>query len=323
MGTKAQLRGTARPRWRPFPIWWLAFSYFAAYLLYAGLVRLLPAAGWHWPSLFSGFAVACVPGLLLLSSRLRKTGNQDWPLLTGGAAFALALSGIATSLIAVTTLLIVGSSALDVLSALVLMRGGVLLLGPVWDRIVGRKPSRTEWSALGLCLVAISLPLMSGGGFSALGATAGPLALYLIGYVTRIGAMSRHAKRSEPALRAVWLCGEIVTCLVVMAPALLVASWLAIPPTSTFSFPQAVIGGAYGVVLLFGSLIYLDPGDNSRAIPVNRASSLLAGLVLAIILHLLGQSEQSPTWAALAGGAMLTSALWLLYRESDPGSLTR
>lgn len=314
--TVTQFGGGARPGWRPFPIWRLAGGYFAAYLLYAGWVRILNAVSWHWPSLFAGLALACAPGVWFLSRRMGGWRRRNRLVPTGAAAIALALSGIATALIAVTTLLIVGSASLDVLTALVLMRGGVLLLGPVWDRLVSREPTTAAWSALALCLVAISLPLAFGGGFGALGATAIPLTLYLLGYAVRIGAMSHHAKRSEPAVRAVWLCGEIVTCLLVLGGALVVLPGAAISPQGAFSLGQAAIGMAYGLVLLLGSLIYLDPGDNSRAIPVNRASSLLAGLVLSIMLYGLGQADEGPTPAALAGGALLTAALWLLYRES-------
>lgn len=309
--------------WRPFSIWRLAGGYFAAYLLYAALVKVAPQTDWHWPSLLIGVSCICLPALLLLTHRARSLSFETKAIFYKRRIGAFLMSGMATALIAITTLLIIGAASLDILTALVLMRGGVLLLGPVWDHVVNRAPTSNALFAMGLCVAAVCFPLLARSGAGALGTTALPLALYLAGYAIRIGAMSHHAKRSEPALRAVWLAWEILVCLIVLGAALMIVSPINPVERVNLDLSHLAIGAAYGLVLLFGSLIYLDPSDNSYAIPINRASSLLAGLFLSLALFVLGRVPESPTFAALMGGGFLISALWLLYRDDTSRKVTR
>ena len=73
----------------------------------------------------------------------------------------------------------------------------------------------------------------------------------------------------------------------------------------------AIVGVCYACLGLFGSLIYLDCRENTFCIPVNRAASVLAGLVASYALtRLLGQPPVSPE--QLAGAVIILVAIALL-----------
>jgi protein-tyrosine-phosphatase len=72
-----------------------------------------------------------------------------------------------------------------------------------------------------------------------------------------------------------------------------------------------LIGALYACLYCFGTLIYLDCRENTFCIPLNRASSLLAGIVATYGLGLFfGQT--SPSEVQLGSAAMIVVALLFL-----------
>ena len=142
------------------------------------LLALITAArGWRhigrWP----------VPGLGLSLPSVR------WATL---------LSGVATAVIIATTTLNYTFAGISILLALLLMRGGVLIIAPFVDLTTRRRVSAFSWAAMALSLAAVGLALSSVGSYQMTLVAALNIAAYLGGYVVRLNVMSRLAKDVDP-----------------------------------------------------------------------------------------------------------------------------
>jgi hypothetical protein len=65
------------------------------------------------------------------------------------------------------------------------------------------------------------------------------------------------------------------------------------------------------IVSVFAAIILLDPRENTYCVPLERSSSLLAGLVAAYLLHW-GWGLPAPTSMEVTGAAVLMLAITLL-----------
>jgi RsiW-degrading membrane proteinase PrsW (M82 family) len=72
-------------------------------------------------------------------------------------------------------------------------------------------------------------------------------------------------------------------------------------------------GGGFTLTIIsvFAAIILLNPAENSYCVPLERSSSLLAGLAAAYVLHAFW-NQPVPTGSELIGAALLLSAIVLL-----------
>src|SRR5262249_22294947 len=101
------------------------------------------------------------------------------------------ISGVATSVILGTTTLNYTFVGISILFALLLMRGGVLILAPVVDTLLGRRVRAGSWIALGLSFVALTFAFADVGGYQMTLVAGLNIAGYLLGYCIRIPTMTR------------------------------------------------------------------------------------------------------------------------------------
>lgn len=314
-------------------IWWWAFGYFACYVPYSALTKILSngmigGAPVRSLELLAPSAMAAVLTMVLFlaatgwwrNASRRRVVRWDlpwpgrWPFLSG-----LCSSGI----IATTTLAYTFSGVSLVLVAL-LMRGGVLALAPLVDRLTGRRIGGAAWIALGLSLAALLVALGSPTDDARMPVVAAvDLALYLACYFARLLAMSRQAKKDHAGNLRYFVEEGLVS-----APALLVAvalgalllggragHELAAGFTSFFSRPSWPVGLAIGVLSqgtgIFGGLIFLDARATSFCVPINRASSVLAVLGASLLLTALYDTA-APHAREWVGAGLLLVALAVL-----------
>ncbi|MEO6184763.1 MAG: hypothetical protein ABIP38_00375, partial [Steroidobacteraceae bacterium] len=77
-------------------------------------------------------------------------------------------------------------------------------------------------------------------------------------------------------------------------------------------FPLLAGGGfTLTIISVFAAIILLSPRENSYCVPLERSSSLLAGLAAAFVLHWIW-GQPSPTHTELGGAALLLAAILLL-----------
>jgi protein-tyrosine-phosphatase len=234
------------------------------------------------------------------------------------------LSGLATAIIIATTTLAYTFTGISIVFALLLMRGGVLVIAPIVDWMCRRQVRWYSWTALSLSLTAVAIALFDSENHLLTGAVVANLAAYLLAYIVRLNLMTRVAKTENRNSTYRYFVEEQLVSMpvLVLAPGVLAliapgdaAQGLFRGFTTILSSDYAgaayLIGTLYGCLFLFGSLIYLDARENSYCVPVNRCSSLVAGLVatygLAVWLD-----QPSASTSQLIGTSIIVVAIVVL-----------
>ena len=312
-------------RGSPAGIWWLALGYFGSYVWFAALVTalthgLLPApmgsaSGFEiLPAAALGTVATSLVGITVLGwwkyCNIRQCLGVSVPV----PSRITLCSGLCYAVIIETTILAYSFKGMSIVFALLLMRGGVLTIAPVVDWIGRRKVHWYSWGSLGLSLVALVIAFSEAGHFVLTIAVTVNLAAYLAGYFFRLGYMTAHAKCDEVAVNRCFFVEETLAAMVALVAFQAICAIVGAGPAmieirrgvtellaSSRAAPAMLVGACYACLGLFGSLIYLDGRENTFCIPVNRAASLLAGVVASFALMLLaGQpaASRGQLWAA-------------------------
>jgi drug/metabolite transporter (DMT)-like permease len=322
-------------------IWWFAFGYFVCYVPYSALTKALS------DGLVPG--VARVPNLALLPvsnvasmiGMLAFLTGMGWWKHAGRArvgrfrfpwpnwwTFA---SGLGTATVIVTTTLAYTFRGVTIVLMMLLLRGGVLVLAPLVDLLSRRRVRWFSWVALVLSLLALLITFVSKAGFAITTAALVDVIFYVAAYFVRLRFMSRLAKAEDENASKRYFVEEqmIATPAVVLALIALAAFGPAQVATPLrqgfFDLPReawvltVIIGLMSQGTGIFGGLVLLDKRENSFCVPVNRASSLLAGTCAALLVARLW-GVKPPGWEELVGAALLVAAILVL---SLPGVLAR
>lgn len=314
-------------------IWWWAFGYFAAYAPYAALTKVL-TSGLSGEAPVGGVELLPATALATLLTAMsflaatgwwryavRPVGRRRLPLPTGWTL----LSGLCASGIIATTTLAYTFDA-TIVFVMLLMRGGLLILAPMIDALTGRRIRWYSVAALGLSMASLATSVIGSADPRIPLLCMVDIALYLGFYFVRLQIMSRKAKSADPDANLRYFVQEQL----VSSPALvlLLGAWAATGAgdfgaalqagfTTFWSRPPEVVGLALLVGVLsqgtgiFGGLILLDRRENTFSIPVNRASSVLAGVVGSTAIWLLADAA-APAGSDLAGAAVMVAAIVVL-----------
>ena len=313
-------------------IWWWAFGYFAAYAPYSALTKALSDGklGVDVPgntilplsTLSSFFAMVLFlwgTGWWRSASR-KQVGRFAVPVPTRWTA----LSGLCGATILTTTTLAYTIHGVSIVFMMLLLRGGVLLMAPLVDAISRRKVQWPSWVATGLTLSSLFVTLIGRDESFVLPWLAiADVSAYLGAYFIRLRFMSKLAKSdSLEATRRYFVEEQLVST----PAAFLGLGLLAIIGGGEFDnirrgfvefpfSPQAGWAMAIGVLSqgtgIFGALVLLDKRENSFSVPVNRASSLLAGVVATMSLWALGIGRVLD-WREGIGAGLVISAIVVL-----------
>jgi hypothetical protein len=327
----------SRERLAEYGIWGYAFGYFASYVPYSYLTKMLSAGA--LPSLegrsLTGLSLlpvsvaASAVGMLLFITGMRwwkfanhtRIGGFDLPRPTRWTF----LSGLCTALIIATTTLAYTFEGISIVLAMLLMRGGLLIMAPVVDAISKRHVRWYSWAALSCAMLALLLGLFDTTNYTITALAALDIAVYLAAYFVRLRFMSRLAKTEIASDSRRYFVEEQM----VAAPILLVMLGLAALLTGDGGIGPSLRDGftiywgepfLWLIVLLglfsqgtgiFGSLIFLDRRENSYCVPVNRSSSVLAGVVASVWVAQ-AADQALPSGSQLVGAAIIIVAIMFL-----------
>jgi general stress protein CsbA len=310
-------------------IWWFAFGYFACYVPYSALTKYLTkfcdASG---TELLPPTAIASLVGMFVFLSAMRwwKHAGRRTVLgvsvpLPGRWTF---MSGLCTAAIIPTTTLAYTFNGVSIVFMMLLMRGGVLILAPVVDAISRRRVRWFSWVALALSIGALLAAFSSRGNYAMTLIAVIDVIIYLAAYFVRLRFMSRLAKSDDESARKRYFVEEQMTATPVLvatlgAMALLghgqFSRELAAGFTSFLTsglLPTAIVVGLLSQGTgIFGGLILLDKRENTFCVPVNRASSVLAGLCASLALALL-LGERYPAASEWVGASLILVAIAVL-----------
>jgi hypothetical protein len=235
-----------------------------------------------------------------------------------------ALSGVGTALIVFTVPLSFTFKGVSIPFIQLLMRGDILLIAPIVDLMFGRKVQWWSWTALVMVAVALYITLNARGGLDLPPLAIATVVLYTLGYFLRLTAMTRVSKTGDPASIRKYFVEEKALALplsVAFLAALSTAGLGSQAGELSFGFGAvwsdpvifwlALIALTLTIVSVFSVIILLDARENAYCVPLERASSLLAGVAAASILAWVW-GLKAPTGAELTGAAILIGAIVLL-----------
>ncbi|MEW5743466.1 MAG: hypothetical protein AB1938_31435 [Myxococcota bacterium] len=317
-------------------IWWWAFGYFAAYAPYSALTKALSDGklGEKVPGNtilpLSTFTSLVVMVIFMFATGWWKSATQREVL---GLKFPTptkwtALSGLCGATILTTTTLAYTISGVSIVFMMLLMRGGMLMMAPIVDAISGRHVRWFSWVALGLTLSSLVVAILGKGGNIRLPLVAVvDVTAYLAAYFVRLRFMSRLAKSDSVEVTRRYFVEEQLVSTPAALLGLLVLSLFSAEIRAGFTqlvftsqWPWAVVIGALSQGTgIFGALVLLDKSENSFSVPVNRASSVLAGVLATMSLWALGLGR-TLDWQEAAGAGLVIAAIVVL---SVPGLVNK
>jgi uncharacterized membrane protein YdcZ (DUF606 family) len=326
-----------RARLADHGIWGYAFGYFACYVPYSYLTKVL--ANGDLPSLggegLAGLSLlpvsvaASAVGMLVFITAMRW-----WRYAHHSRVLGLSLphpsrwtflSGLCTALIIATTTLAYTFEGISIVFAMLLMRGGLLVMAPIVDAISRRKVRWFSWAALGCAMVALLMGLFDTRSYALSAIAVLDIAVYLAAYFVRLRFMSRLAKTSDSATNRRYFVEEQMTAapmlLVMLSLTALLGGDGRLPELVRHGFTAYWLAPFFGSIVLlglfsqgtgiFGSMIFLDRRENSFCVPVNRSSSVLAGVLASfwVATHA-GQSPPAPS--QIVGAVIIIVAILFL-----------
>lgn len=316
-------------------IWAYAFGYFACYAPYSALTKLMSQG--RLPGMqraVDGFELLPVTTLASLVGMLVFiTGAGWWRYASKRRVLGVRvptpsrwtlLSGLATAAIIATTTLAYTFDGLSIVFMMLLMRGGVLVIAPIVDVVSGRTVKDRSWIALGLSFAALAAAVIDTRSFALTAVAAIDVAVYLASYFVRLRFMSKLAKSDAREASLRYFVEEQMVATPAIFLVLVVGASIGqgeVLEALRRGFTEASSAGTIvpGIVVgllsqgtgVFGGLILLDGRENVFCVPVNRASSMLAGVVSTGALALFTGGKPSPATELVGAGLMLVAVVVL------------
>lgn len=315
-------------------IWGFAFGYFACYIPYSLFTKIMSKG--LLPSLdegMAGFSILPVTALATLCTMIILVSILGWwKYATHSKVLGInmphptkwtLLSGIFTSLIIGTTTLAYTFEGVSIVLAMLLMRGGVLIIAPIIDTITKRHVRWFSWIGLAGALVALLVPIFDVKGFHIPVLLAIVIGIYLLSYFMRFQFMSRNAKSDKKEVNLRYFVEEQMVSTPVLVLILIIFSFLQgdIGESVRYGFTAhwnqpylwalILIGALSQGTGFFGTLVFLDKSENSYCIPVNRSSSILAGVIAAFLLSLFPNQGLPRSSQLIGAGIIIVSILFL------------
>ncbi len=319
-------------RWASISVWFYAFGYFACYVPYSALTKALSSGLIHGvrnvPTGLEMLPVSIAASTLSMVATISALGWWKYPnrVKVGGVGVPIpgvwtGLSGLATAGIIATTTLAYTFNGVSIPFVMLLLRGGVLAIAPVVDRISGRKVSWYSYVALSLSFLALLEAVSERGGFRMPLLCGVDIAFYLLGYVVRLRFMTRLAKSDDLDQRRRYFVEEQMVATPVCMIVLGVAALAGVEPirqgfVGVWNGPAAIYLVLIGVFSqgtgVFGGLILLDARENTFCVPLNRASSILGGVCAAFALSMVFPRPW-PAMSEVLGASVLVMAILVLW----------
>lgn len=325
----------------------LCFGYFASYIPYSMMTKMITkglCCGLDGKGLL-GFQIQpiCVLGSFL-SMYAFITLKGWWKFTTHSKILGIAfprpqwftlISGVCLSFQIITTTLAYTFSGISIVFAMLLMRGGVLIMAPIIDLLVKKRKRHIYWPSwigAGLSFVALFVAFAEKGGYEISLIAAIDITVYLLAYFGRLMFMSSRAKSNDAVERKAFFSEEQMVANVVLFLSLVVIGLIGmkdglttIPGQIWSGFSELPFQGFFLFIFitgffsygtgLFGSLIYLDGRENTFTVPANRCASVLAGVVASYLLAIF-YGQRYPSAYELTGAALILFAIIFLSHRS-------
>ena len=316
-------------------IWTLGLGYFIFYTPYSALTKAISNG------LLSADAKP-VPGAVILPVSVMATVVMMFAIVTVAGWWRYAgrreffglsvpfpnrrtfLSGLCIATIIGTTTLAFSFSGISILFVLVLLRGGVLIIGPIVDASLNRRVRWFSWTAMAASLLALLVALADVSNYKLTLFAALDVAAYLLAYFFRLRFMTRLAKTDDKKVTLRYFVEEQIVATPILLIALAVLAAIGTGdvlmglrqgfidvPGSDIVVPAVTVGVSYAALCVCTTLIFLDCRENTFCVPMHCGSSMLSGLVATgLLTRLYGQA--GPSAAQFASAGLIVVALLFL-----------
>jgi hypothetical protein len=234
------------------------------------------------------------------------------------------LSGVGTALVLFTVPLSFTFTNVSIPFIQLLMRGDILIIAPLVDFMFGRRVRWYSWMALVIVGIALTFVVHQRGGFHLPPLAIATVVLYTVGYFLRLAVMTRISKSGDASSVRGYFAEEKLIALPMSVVALAAVGFMGLGSQAdelAWGFTQAwtdpvfllLAGGGFTLTIIsvFAAIILLNPRENSYCVPLERSSSLLAGLAAAYVLHAFW-NQPAPTGSEIIGAVLLLAAILLL-----------
>lgn len=316
-------------------IWGFAFGYFACYVPYSLLTKIMSKG--LLPSLdgqrLAGFSILPVTAVATLVTMIIVISLLGWWKYAKHSKILgmnlphptkwTFLSGIFTSLIIGTTTLAYTFEGVSIVLAMLLMRGGVLIIAPIVDTITKRSVRWFSWAGLVGAFAALLIGLTDAEGYHIPLLLGIVIAVYLFSYFMRFQFMSKNAKSDKKDVNLRYFVEEQMVSTPVLVIFLAFFALLkndigvdvrmgwTMHWDQPYLWALILIGALSQGTGFFGTLVFLDKSENTYCIPVNRSSSILAGVIAAFLLSLFPNQSVPHTSQLIGAGIIIISILFL------------
>jgi hypothetical protein len=320
-------------------IWIYAFGYFACYAPYSALIKAMSSGFAAGLPKVSGFAMlpvstfASMIGMFIFLTAMGWWKHASRGTLLGRSVprpeLRTFVSGLCSGAIIGTTTLSYAVSGVSIVFMMLLMRGGVLVIAPIVDMVSGRRVRWFSWIALTLSFGSLVAAFWGPHASLRLSLVAAlDVIVYLASYFVRLRFMSHGAKSTDPSATTRYFVEEqmvatpaivIVLCVVALIggpgiPSEVRAGFTEVPFGAAL-LPTIIVGVLSQGTGIFGGLILLDPRENTFCVPVNRASSVLAGIVASASLTIFFAQPRLPL-KEMVGAGLVIAAITVLALPS-------
>jgi len=316
-------------------IWGLGLGYFLFYTPYSGLTRALSSGiltGPHRPLqgtvLLPASVMAVVVGMLGFITVVdwwKYAGHRQ--LLGISIPFPRRLtflSGICMATIMGTTTLAFAFDGVSIVLVLVLLRGGVLIIAPLVDAIVGRRVRWFCWAAMLISLMAVVIVLSDAANYKLSIPSMVTIAAYLTAYFIKFQLMSRLAKTNERSTTLRYFVEEQMVASPILLLVLAVMAIIGLGDgmiglrlgfTTFLASKEAgfavLIGLFYAGLCVCTTLIFLDRRENTFCAPMHCGSSMLSGVAATYFLSF-AFHQNPPSESQLVSSSLIIVALGFL-----------
>ena len=255
--------------------------YIACYAVYAYTTKRAGSSG----APFMVAAICCGVGLVgWLAVVLAQVRRGAWaPLRVTRATLA---AGLCSVLILVSSTASYAIPAVSLVLPLLLNKGGVLAMAPLLDRRRGAVVTPRAWCVLGLAVCGMACGIVPGL-LTARAPTLLALALsaaYLLGYVGKLSVIGGQ-KGNAPFLREEMSVTTVAALPVALLLGVLLSPAPAIALAASLSNGWVYVAGlASQGCGYFGGMLLMRQAPHSLCVPLNRAASVLAGLLASCAL---------------------------------------
>ncbi len=316
-------------------IWGLGLGYFLFYTPYSGLTRALSngiLTGTHRQ--LRGTVLLPVTVMAVAIGMLGFITVMNWWKYAGHREFLgvsipfprrqTFLSGICMATIMGTTTLAFAFEGISIVLVLVLLRGGVLIIAPLVDTIVGRRVRWFCWAAMLISLMAVLVVLGDATSYQLKIPATVAIAAYLTAYFIKFQLMSRLAKTNERSTTLRYFVEEqmVASPLLLFVLAALASIGLGdammglrIGFTTFLASKESgfalLVGLLYAGLCVCTSLIFLDRRENTFCIPMHCGSSMLSGVAATYALSF-AFHQTPPNQSQLVSAGLIVVALAFL-----------